>query len=206
MKVFALCLAASLGLLSVSCLKREKVDADGTRRLTMRDTNLKWNATDDERFANAAGSAAPMLEGADVDSPVVAKVVPETWKEAPTSSFRLIHYQFGEGGEIYVSVSRGGVLENVNRWLSQFEKEPLKDLAAEEAVEIAGYRGVWVKADGRFGGAMGAEARDDWALRGVVAEKEGEILTVKLMGPVKDIGQAEADLRSFVAGLEAAAK
>lgn len=204
MKVRAYFSLALLSLLSLSCGKREEVHADGSRRVTMRDENLKWNATDDERFANAVPTVAPTLDGADVPSPVVAKVVPEGWREAPTSAFRLIHYQFGEGGEIYVSVSRGGVLENVNRWLGQFDADPLENLGEQEGVELAGYRGVWVKAQGRFGGAMGAEAKDNWALRGVVAEKDGEILTIKLMGPAASIDQAEADLRRFVAGLEAA--
>ena len=193
---------AAVALAFVSCNKRESVEAGGTRPLTMRDQNLKWNAGEDERFANAAPSAAPMIDGAGVDSPVVASVVPEGWREAPTSAFRLIHHQFGDGGEVYVSVSRGGLLENVNRWLAQFGAEPLKDLGALEPVEVAGYRGVWVKADGRFGGAMGAEARDDWALRGVVTEKDGEILTVKLMGPSAGMDAVEADLRRFVAGLQ----
>ncbi|MBB5352213.1 hypothetical protein HNR46_002456 [Haloferula luteola] len=193
----------------VSCGGRKEATAKGTRPLTMRDEHLQPTSSDDVRFASAmgAGGGGMMGGGAGMPagaSPVVAGVVPEGWTEAPSSMFRLLNYTFDDGGEAYVSVSQGGVLENVNRWLGQFGASPMTDLEGWEKVEAAGYHGVWVKADGSFGGAMGAAAKSDWALRGVVMEKNGEILTVKLMGPAAAMPEQETKLRAFVSALQPA--
>ncbi|GAA5484696.1 hypothetical protein [Haloferula sargassicola] len=189
-----------------ACGKREEVTVDGTRQQTMRDENLKPTADDDARFANSMPQMPGnmMAGGAPAASPVVAGSVPDGWKEAPASMFRLLNYTFGEAGEVYVSASRGGVLENVNRWLGQFDKPALTSLDGLETTQSAGYEGVWVAADGRFGGAMGAEAKDDWSLRGVVLEKNGEILTVKMMGPAAAVAAEETNLRQFLADLKPA--
>lgn len=187
------------------CGEREEVTVDGSRARTMRDENLKPTVDDDERFSSAMQAApAGMMEGAPTAAPVVAGKVPDGWETAPASMFRLLNYTFGEGGEAYVSVSRGGLLENVNRWLGQFGGTALTTLDGLEKITSAGYSGVWVSADGRFGGAMGAEARDDWALRGAVMEKNGEILTVKMMGPADRMSQEETKLREFLAELKPA--
>jgi hypothetical protein len=201
-------LAPWLALLLVlpGCGKREEVVVTETRPMTMRDRGLKWDATDDQRFGSSPQSPVmpPMMAGDAAESPVEAGSVPEGWTEAPTSMFRLLNYTFGEGGEVYVSASRGGILENVNRWLGQFGQPALTTLDGLESVEAAGYRGVWVTVDGRFGGAMGAEARDGWALRGVVMERGGEILTLKMMGPRGAVEAEMPRLRSFVGELKPA--
>lgn len=201
-------LAPWMALLLVlpGCGKREEVVVTETRPMTMRDRGLKWDATDDDRFGGTSQPSVmpPMMAGGAAESPVEAGSVPEGWTEAPSSMFRLLNYTFGEGGEVYVSASRGGVLENVNRWLGQFGQAALTTLDGLETVETADYRGVWVSVDGRFGGAMGAEARDDWALRGVVMEKGGEILTVKMMGPHDAVETETPKLRTFVNELKPA--
>lgn len=192
-------------LFLVSCGERKEVVADNTRPLTMRDRNMDLDAGNDERFQPAGqGSMSTAAEAP--PSPVVADEVPEGWAEAPASAFRLLNYTFGSEGQAYVSTSRGGVLENVNRWLQQFGKPALDDaaLAALETAEVAGHRGVWVAADGDFGGGMGQPARSGWALRGVVAAKDGEILTVKMVGPRTEVEAAEPALRRFVEALKPA--
>lgn len=191
-------------LLFASCGERKEVVADETRPLTMRELNLDLDADNDERFRQ--GRRAPMTTVETPPAPVVAGTVPEGWREAPTSAFRLLNYTFGSAGQAYVSASRGGVIDNVNRWLRQFGVEPVDaaGLAGMPAVEVAGYRGVWVEADGEFGGGMGQPARSGWGLRGVVAENAGQILTVKMLGPQAEVEAAEAALRTFVEGLEPA--
>jgi hypothetical protein len=188
----------SIPLLLAGCGERKEVVAEETRPLTMRDRNLKLDADNDERFRlpGMGPMAAP-------PSPVVAGMVPDGWQEAPSSSFRLLNYTFGKEGQAYVSASRGGVLENVNRWLKQFGA-PAVDaagLAAMEKVEFAGYRGVWVAVDGDFAGGMGQSAQSGWSLRGVVGERGGEIVTVKMLGPVAEVAAAEPGLRAYVGGL-----
>lgn len=201
---FASALALALLLAgTVSCRKREVVTAGETRPLTMRDENLKLDASNAERFG-PAGTMPGMM--AAPESPLAAGVVPEGWSEAPASAMRLINYRFGTGGQVYLSLSRGGVLENVNRWRKQFTQAPL-DSAGLEALETAtmpGYAGVWVEIEGDFGGGMGQPAQRDYALAGVVAAKGEEILTVKMVGPKDEVEAEKARLREFVAGLEEA--
>ncbi|BCX49750.1 conserved hypothetical protein [Haloferula helveola] len=187
-----------------ACGKREEVTATETRPTTMRDENLQLDATSDERFKE--GRPAPATSVETPPSPVVAETVPEGWKAAPGSSFRLLNYTFGTKGEAYVSLSRGGVLENVNRWLGQFGAEKLDAAGLEKLkpIEVAGFKGVWVSVDGDFGGGMGKAAESDWSLRGVVAAGPQGILTVKMLGPTVEVTSEDEALKAFVAGLETA--
>jgi hypothetical protein len=190
-----------LGL--AACGERREVTSDNTRELTMRDENLRPEVSADERFGRGRRDAPPAAAAVEDASPVVATVVPEAWVVKPSTGFRLLNYGFGDGGEVYVSLSRGGVAANVNRWLKQFGADALDEagFAALEPVEVSGYRGVWVSVDGDFGGGMGAGAREDWALRGIVAEGPRGILTVKLLGPADEVRGQESALREFVSGL-----
>jgi hypothetical protein len=185
-----------------SC-KREEVVATGKRELTMRDNNLVLDADNNARFGQGQAPVASPAPAVAPASPFVAGVVPEGWTAAPGSSFRLLNYKFGTQGEAYLSVSRGGVLENVNRWLAQFGAEPVdaEGLAAMEKAQLSDHQGVWVSVDGKFGGAMGKQAQDSWALRGVVTEGPKGLVTVKMLGPVDEVKAEEKSLKAFVAGL-----
>ncbi|MBK1825905.1 hypothetical protein [Haloferula rosea] len=194
--------AMILGAVAVlGACKREEVTASGKRELTMRDENLVLDADNDARFGQGRMPAPEPTEAP--ESPFVAEVVPDGWTTAPGSAFRLLNYKFGTAGEAYLSISRGGVLENVNRWLGQFDAEAVDQagLEAMESVDLAGHQGVWVKADGNFGGAMGKQAQEAWSLRGVVTEGPKGLVTVKLLGPTEEVKAEEERLRAFVGGL-----
>lgn len=193
----------SIPLMLVSCGERKEVVVDETRPLTMREESLNLKADNDERFQ--PGRPEPVVPVAAPASPVAAETVPEGWKEAPSTGFRLLNYTFGSAGQIYVSASRGGVIDNVNRWLKQFGQEAVDAAGLEgmEKVETAGHRGVWVVAKGDFGGGMGQSAQSGWALHGVIAEKAGQIITVKMLGPEAEVAAQEENLRTFVKGLKA---
>jgi hypothetical protein len=193
----------SIPLMLVSCGERKEVVADETRPLTMRESNLNLEADNDERFRPARPEPVVPVEAP--PSPVAAAEVPGDWSEEPSTGFRLLNYRFGTTGQIYVSASRGGVIDNVNRWLKQFGQDPLDAAGLEnlEPVETAGHRGVWVATEGDFGGGMGQSPQSGWALRGVVTENEGQILTVKMLGPAAEVAAQEENLRAFVAGLKA---
>ncbi len=188
---------------SLTSCKREEVTATGKRELTMRDKNLVLDADNDARFGQGQAPVAAPTPTEVPASPFVAGVVPEGWAAAPGSAFRLLNYKFGTAGEAYLSVSRGGVLENVNRWLAQFGADPVDadGLAAMEKAQLAEHKGVWVSADGKFGGGMGKQAQDSWALRGVVTEGPKGLVTVKMLGPVDEVKAEEERLKAFVAGL-----
>lgn len=188
----AACLFASLVLIS-SCGKKEDGVVTETRAVTTRDVSPKLFATSDERFRNAKPSP-------------VKGVTPEGWLALPASQFRLLNYRFGESGlgEAWVTLASGGVLENVNRWLNQFGATPVDGaaLAKLPKVPIAGTTGVWVRAEGEYASGMGAAPSPGFALAGVVATVDGQILTVKMIGPKAEVETAAPVLEAFARGLE----
>lgn len=184
--------AASL-VVFCSCGKKSEVVVAETRAATSKDRTPKLEATSDERFRDAK------------PSPVKAET-PEGWLALPSTQMRLLNYRFGESGlgEVWVSISAGGVLDNVNRWLKQFDRAALDDagLAGLRSVPIAGTTGTWVEAEGVYNSGMGAEPKPGSALAGVVALIDGRIVTVKMVGPASEVAAAKPALEKFSASLK----
>ncbi|MEP4076539.1 hypothetical protein [Haloferula sp.] len=201
----SLSLVIALVLVSGACRKRSETTVTETRPTTMRDDNLKLDATSNERFGSAgAMPSMPKPPGDAPKSPVAAGHLPDGWAAQPGNAFRLLNYSFGKEGEVSVSLSRGGVIDNVNRWVGQFGGTAL-DAAGMDALEkaqIAGFEGVLLKADGDYAPGMGRPSQTSYGLLGVVAEKGGEILTVKMIGPADEVTAEEAGFRSFLEGLK----
>jgi hypothetical protein len=172
-----------------------EVTVTETREMTSRDAKPKLNATSDERFRNAKPS--PVLGDA-----------PEGWLSLPASQFRLLNYRFGASGqgEVWVTLAAGSVLDNVNRWLGQFGAENLDaaGLAEMRTVPVAGTTGVWVEGKGEYASGMGQAPKPGFALRGVIAEVGGQILTVKMVGPEAEVAEAAGALEAFAATLRMA--
>ncbi len=190
----AVCLFASVVLIS-SCEEKKEVVVTETRSLTTRDTKPKLSATSDERFRDAKPSP-------------VKGVTPDGWLAVPASQFRLLNYRFGESGlgEVWVSLASGSVLDNANRWLNQFGAEAVDQagLGKMRSVPIAGSTGTWVEAEGEYASGMGAGPKPGYALAGVIALLDGQILTVKMVGPKEEVDAAKPVLESFAASLKMA--
>ncbi len=188
------CLLAALAVLS-SCDEKREIVVTETRPLTTRDKAPKLFATSDERFRDAKPSP-------------VQGTPPEGWLALPASQFRILNYRFGESGmgEVWVSLSAGTVLDNVNRWLGQFGAEPIDAAALEKlrGVPMAGATGVWVEAAGDYASGMGASPKTGFALAGVVASTSRGILTVKMVGPKVEVEAAKPLLETFAKSLELA--
>jgi hypothetical protein len=194
MKRRVACLFASV-LCLVSCEEKKEVTVTETRAATTRDTSPKLFATSDERFRDAK------------PSPVKAKT-PQGWLALPASQFRLLNYRFGESGmgEVWVSISQGSVLDNVNRWLKQFGANALDQAALEKLpnVSLAGAAGVFVTAAGDYESGMGAPIKPGFGLAGVIASVDGKILTVKMVGPKAEVEAARPSLDAYVTSLQMA--
>lgn len=173
----------------------DEVTVTESRGATSRDAKPKLFATSDERFRNAK------------PSPVKGET-PAGWLELPASQLRLLNYRFGASGqgEVWVTLAAGTVLDNVNRWLGQFGAESLEQAAFDQlrSVPVAGASGVWVEAAGEYASGMGQEPKPGFALRGVVASVQEQILTVKMVGPEAEVVEAAATLESFAASLRMA--
>lgn len=195
MKTRAACLIASVVMFSACGEKKTEVTVTETRAATTRDEAPKLFATSDERFRDAK------------PSPVKGDT-PAGWLAIPATQIRLLNYRFGESGmgEVWVSISQGSVLDNVNRWLKQFGAEPVDaaGLAKLPAVTLAGSTGTWVVAAGDYAGGMGAPAKPGFGLAGVVASVGGQILTVKMVGPKAEVEAAKPALEAFTKSLRLA--
>lgn len=187
MKIPAL-FAPILILSLASCKKEKVVTVTETRPLTTKDQAPKLFASSDERFRDTRPSP-------------VKGTTPEGWLALPATQMRLLNYRFGESGlgEVWVSISSGSVLDNVNRWLGQFDAPKLDGAGLQglRKASIGQLQGVWVEADGDYAGGMGAPARTGYSLAGVVADRNGSIYTVKMVGPKEDVANAKAALEVF---------
>lgn len=190
----ALPLAFPFCLLLIACEKTgDRMMVEETRGATTKDRDPRLFATSDERFRDTK------------PSPVKGDA-PENWLALPSTQFRILNYRFGESGigEVYVSLSSGSVMDNVNRWLKQFGRDPLSpvDFAAMEKISLAGTDGVWVEAAGEYGSGMGAEAKPGYGLAGAIAGVGGQILTVKMIGPEAEVNEEKPRLRDYITSLE----
>lgn len=180
-------------LLSACEKKAARMTVGEVRRITVKDNSPKLFATSDERFRNAQ------------PSPVTGKP-PENWLVLPGRQFRELNYRFGDSGtgEVYVTLAAGSVVDNVNRWLGQFGREPLSasEMDALVKIPIAGTEGVWVEAEGEYASGMGAPAKSGQALAGVIAEVGGRILTLKMVGSEAEVMAEKDALKAFSASLE----
>jgi hypothetical protein len=178
-----------------ACRDEPEIVVTETRPVSIRDKQPKLFATSDERFRDAKPSP-------------VRGTAPDGWLALPATQFRLLNYRFGESGmgEVWVTLAAGTVMDNVNRWLGQFDAAPLDDagFAKLRQVPIAGSNGVWVEAEGEYASGMGAPPKPGFALAGVVASLRGEILTVKMVGPKAEVLAARQTLENFAKNLELA--
>ncbi len=187
-----------VGVVAVSaCREKEEITVTETRASTTRDRSPKLNATSDERFRDAK------------PSPFKGET-PDGWLALPASQFRLLNYRFGESGmgEVWVSLSGGTVLDNVNRWLGEFKAAKIDQAGLDRlpSVTIAGVTGKWVAADGEYAAAagMGVPPKPGYGLAGVVAEMNGQILTLKMVGPKSEVEAAKPVLENFSKSLRTA--
>lgn len=190
MKIPLVAILTALVLLP-SCRKPKEVVVTETRRVTVKDQAPRLNASSDERFRNT------------LPSPMTAPT-PEGWRQVPATEFRLLNYRFGDEGrgEVYVSVARGSLLDNLNRWLRQFNLEPIDQSTLETWGKVPvgpDSQGVWVEAQGTYAPGMGKPPVADQALAGIIAKADGGVLTIKMVGPKEEVEAQKSVLKSFAA-------
>jgi hypothetical protein len=192
MKAFSIFTAMICLCLTACEKKKERMLVEETRGKTSKDVSPKMFATSGERFHDTK------------PSPIQGNP-PENWLALPANQFRLLNYRFGDSGlgEVYVSISSGGLLENANRWLKQFGREAMtpESFAAMQKIPVVGIEGVWIEAEGDYGAGMGADSKPGYGLAGVIAESGGQIITVKMVGPKSEVDAQKPALREFIGSL-----
>ncbi|MBK1835504.1 hypothetical protein [Roseibacillus ishigakijimensis] len=199
------------GLSLLSCRQEKEVTISETRPLTSLDEDPAINASSDEQFlppevlaqvkasGQSTGGGTASAEGSAWQFELPA----EDWTVVPKTAMREVNLTFGEGeqqGEIYLSVSGGGIKPNADRWFRQFGAEP-QPIAELERVEFLGESAYLVSAQGRYEPGMGRPGEDGQGLLGVLVESEGRIVTVKMIGPEEEVTQRREQFLAFLASL-----
>lgn len=215
--VFALLLAASL-CLATGCgdsfSGRESIPE--VRELAEGDVHAVPDMTTAERLGFSqrqmpAGhpAAAPAAGGSGTGKPALAYEAPEGWEELPVSQFRDVNLRPAGNPEVecFVTVlpgDAGGLLANLNRWRAQMGAGPISEAEAADLPRkpLAGVDGVYMEVEGAYGGMSGQDARPDYLMAALAAQREDWSYFVKMTGP-KAVVQAEIEnLDAFCASLK----
>ncbi len=129
---------------------------------------------------------------------------PLSWRAIPTTRFRLKNYLAGptEEVQIFFGLTQGEVLQNANRWLGQFSAPVASDLSFFGTVPLLGAQAYLVEAEGKFGGGMGQESKENYALLGVIRPQEDGVITIKMVGPQADVAALREDFLEYARTLE----
>jgi len=150
--------------------------------------------------SHAAGGSEQQAAG-------VSWLVPAGWQTQPERPMRLVSYAAGTSGltECYLSEAGGGVLANINRWLGQVGNPQLDaaGLAALPRLDVLGTQAILVEVSGTFRG-MSGEERPETSLLGVVVERDGPSLFIKMVGPRAEVSSLRSDFLGLVGSLHPA--
>lgn len=150
--------------------------------------------------ASAATAVAP--EGPPVEVAGISFVAPSSWTDLGPSGMRAANYSFGpiEGEKDSATMavyffgqnSGGGVMDNIERWISQMKTADGKDphaSAIQQEVTVAGMLAHIVELPGTYasGGMMGGPVtpKENYRMTAVVLEGPGGNVFFKLTGPMK---------------------
>lgn len=137
--------------------------------------------------------------GGEQEPAVFDATVPAGWEALPATAMRQLNFRVAGSAdaECYLTAGnlRGGALANANRWVStQFGQAPMTQAQFEALPRhpLLGQAGALVAIEGSFAGMGGGPARDDFALLGIVAGGDDDLVTLKFTGP-KAIVAAQRD-------------
>ncbi len=161
--------------------------------------------------SSAADSSAPTESSTDVDLDVARLTAPASWvRKTPRVAFIRAEFALprAEGdsadGRLTVSVARGGLKENIERWRGQFGGKPEKE--SQETIQVDGIDVTLVDFSGTYHDQMGpfapGEDRSNYRMLGAIFDLGGELHFVKAYGPAKTMEARAAEFRAFVQSLK----
>lgn len=133
-------------------------------------------------------------------------VTPDGWSdEAPTSRFRERTFRKG-GIEMSLSLARGAVKANVNRWANELQVAPLDDaaVAALPTLPSMGTDAVLFEGVGAYRGMRDPSARPDQRMLAAIVQipgAGGTIATLKAVGPSVEVDAARGEFAALLGSL-----
>jgi hypothetical protein len=168
-----------------------------TREITVRPGDDWIGATSRERFETESS-----------EEPEFAWTMPAGWSQLPTRNMHLLDMKAGPDPDVECSLSTAGgsVLDNVNRWRSQFGQPPLEEAALAKFARqpLLGLDAVRVEVEGAYagmGGAKGAAPKEGFKLLGLIAPANGQQVFVKMTGPKAAVEAQAAAFDQFAGSL-----
>jgi hypothetical protein len=136
----------------------------------------------------------------------------------PSSSMRAAEYVVRDHPDAELTVfyfgrdQGGGVDENIDRWVGQFEQpdgRPSREAARIERIEVQDMPVTTVEVAGAFAGMRGmggggGAARPGFRMLGAIAEGPEGMVFFKLTGPVEAVDAAEQAFRALVGSIHPA--
>lgn len=132
---------------------------------------------------------------------------PDEWKEIPATEMREVNLRFGpnDEGECYVMRTLGvvgDIMWNVKRWRKQMGAA---DLTEEEIMNLPkkrlfGQPATFVSVDGAYS-SVGAEAKPDYRLCGLILSISDTMVFVKMTGPRQLLLENEVEFDAFCVSL-----
>jgi hypothetical protein len=189
----------------VSCKEPvAEVEVTTTRPLTTADQNPVIGASDAEQFLPP--EVRSQVEGAESGESVKEwdYQLPDGWRREEDRPMREVNLTFGpaeSAGEVYLTVVGGNLKANADRWFRQFGQEP-KPLSEMQRVPFLGDEAFFIEAEGRYEPGMGQSAKAEQALLGVIADREGRVVTVKMVGPKETVLAERVRFLKFLSSLK----
>lgn len=134
--------------------------------------------------------------------------LPDGWREGPPVPFSAASFEVGPSPAMLVTVSilggdAGGWSGNVARWAMQMgQAAPAADAREKaEHLPVLGTEAPLVRFDGPFTSRDGSRT-DDATLVAVWAQREGDVVVIKAIGPTATVEAELGRLRAFCRSLD----
>jgi len=155
--------------------------------------------------------SAPAPSSPEVDLGQARLTAPASWaRKSPRVAFILAEFALprAEGdsadGRLTVSVARGSLKDNIERWRGQFGGKPEKE--SQETIKVEGIDVTLVDFSGTYQDQMGPFApgvdRSNYRMLGAIFELGGELHFLKAYGPAKTMEARAPEFRAFVQSLK----
>jgi|GEM_PF-5963719 len=154
-------------------------------------------------FLVSCGKKESVVEVSEVrafmnDDEMLKFYVPREWKQTGATipgmamRTRRLNYQFGETGEIYLSLTKGDLLGNANRWLGQFGVDPKTNLGEFESIPVLESKAVFLEQYGIY-----TQTKKDWGMLGALMLVEGDIVAIKMLGRASEVKAQKENFKKF---------
>ncbi len=201
----------SLSLLGLAACnpKSSEVVITETREVTNRDILPQLFASSEDQFLPPqakqalAPTKAPAQPGGEKHpSGLHADYIGKDWQPIASTQFRVLNYKFPTG-EIYVSISGGGLIPNINRWLRQFQAPTITDLSTLSKAPLGNNLQAYiVEASGSYSPGMGRPNKENQALLSAIAAypqgAPNEFISVKLIADAPLSDNLKQDFFTFI--------